>query len=741
MEQGGWIVTKKHICQKLPATVKISQKVRQLKSCSPTFRVQRTYAMNKKCPSPDHEDRIALPSSGIKLRTSNLKLLILLLTFSACTYTLAVKDGRTAYDRKQFAVAVPMLQKEFGRAKVRSERGQLAFQLADSYRRTGRDEASLEWFKTAYDNNYGPEALKGYAYALKKLERYAAAREQFKALGIEIGSPYEYRKEITASTVAEGWIKEMKEGNGWKVDPAVFNSPQNDFATMYAPDGRLVFTSDRSMSIGDKNYAWTANKFMDLFIVEPDGASAQEFDLQLNTPGNEGTACFNKTGTEVFFVRAIGAYKGDDSFCKIFVSMRNPDAAWGEAVPLPFQKEKINYLHPVLSADGTTLYFSCNDPEGWGGYDLWSVRRTTQTENGWDIPKLLSRNINTTANELFPSLEADTLYFASDGHTGMGGLDIFKTYKSDRNTWASPQNLKAPVNSGSDDFAFTVDSKTTRSNVQRPTSDILKSGFFTSNRAAEGSRGGDDIFRFEQRVPPPKPPKVDTTPVKSLAYKMILEGYVLEKIYVDPANPNSQVLGRKPLASATVQAEFGVKKQSFAVAEDGFFRMELAENMDYGFTATLPGYLANSAKFSTRGIAKDPANPVQTFEVEIVLDKIFRDREIVLENIYYDYDKWDIRPDAEPTLNRLAEVLRQNPSVRIQLGSHTDCRGNDSYNAELSQRRAQSAVNYLISKGIATERLSALGYGESQPAALCACSRCTETEHQTNRRTTFKVVE
>lgn len=660
----------------------------------------------------------------------------LLCLVSACTYTLKVKDGRTAYERKQFATAIPMLQREYERAKTRSERGQLAYQLADSYRRTGQDEQSLEWFKTAYDNNAGPDALKGYAFALKKLERYAAAREQFKTLGIEIGSPYEYRKEITACNVAEGWVREMKEGNGWTVEPTAFNSPQNDFSTMFAPDGRLVFTSDRAISLGPGSYAWTNNKFMDLFIVEPDGASPQEFDLQLNTPGNEGTACFNRTGTEVFFVRAVGAYKGDDAFCKIYVSVRNPDEAWSEAVPLPFQKEKINYLHPALAADGTTLYYACNDPEGWGGYDIWSVKRSTQSETGWDVPKLLGRSVNTTANELFPSLEADTLYFASEGHTGMGGLDIFRCHKSDRNNWSSPQNLKAPINSGADDFGMTV---AAHSIPKSSNPQILKSGYFTSNRP--GGRGFDDIYRFEQRVPPPKPPKLDTVPTQPLAYKMLLDGYVLEKIYTNPDDPNSKVLGRKPLAGATVAVEFGSKKQTFVVGTDGYFRLELTENMDYNFTATLSGYLSNSTKFSTRGIARDPANPVQTFEVEVVLDKIFRDREIVLENIYYDYDKWDIRPDAEPTLNHLAEVLRQNPSIRIQLGSHTDCRGNDSYNQDLSQRRAQSAVNYLISKGISTERLSALGYGEAQPADLCACARCTEVQHQTNRRTTFRIVE
>ena len=209
----------------------------------------------------------------------------------------------------------------------------------------------------------------------------------------------------------------------------------------------------------------------------------------------------------------------------------------------------------------------------------------------------------------------------------------------------------------------------------------------------------------------------------------------------DPADPNSKVLGRRPLNGAAVVAEFGKKKQNFTVAEDGFFTMELTENMDYTFSATMKDYLANSTKFSTKGIAKDPKNPIQVFEVEIELDRIYRDKEIVLENIYYDYDKWDIRPDAEPTLSELAEVLKQNPNIRIQLGSHTDCRGNDNYNQDLSQKRAQSAVNYLIGKGIDASRLTAVGYGESQPAADCVCSRCTEVEHQTNRRTTFKIVE
>lgn len=665
--------------------------------------------------------------------------LLTLLLFVACTYTLKIKDGRTAYERKQFAIAAPMLEREFGRAKTRNEKGQIAYLLGNAYERTGRDEKALQWFKTAYDNNGGAEALKSYAYALKKAERYAEARDAFKNLGIEIGSPYEYRKEITACNVAEGWLKELP-ANGWAVQLTSFNSAQNDFAPVLAPDGRLVFSSDRSMSTGEGKYNWTGNHFMDIFIVDPNNASPQIFDNQLNTSNNEATPCFNKTGTEIFFVRAVGAYKGDDAFNKIYSATRLSDEAnWGTPVPLPFQKEKVNYLHPALSPDGNTLYFASNDPEGWGGYDLYSIQRSNTAENGWEEPKLLTRAINTPGNEVFPTFDADTLYFASDGLTGMGGLDIFRTYKLDRSSWAPPINLKAPINSGADDFGMAMNPG--KNAAARKPGDLIRSGFFTSNRSVESARGGDDIFRFEQKVPPPKPPKVDTIDPKTIVYKMILDVYVLEKILTDPTNPNSKVLGRRPLPGATLLIDSGKKPQTVTLKEDGLYQLNLGENTDYQFSASLAGYLSNSAKFSTRGMAKDPNNPVQTYELEIVLDKIYRDREIVLENIYYDYDKWDIRPDAEPTLNRLAEVLRQNPAIRIQLGSHTDCRGNDSYNQTLSQRRAQSAVNYLITKGIETERLSAIGYGETQPAADCACARCTEVEHQTNRRTTFKVVE
>jgi peptidoglycan-associated lipoprotein len=671
-------------------------------------------------------------------------LLLMLAAFClayGCSYTLKIKDGRTAHERHQFSMAIPLLQKEYERAKTRKDKGQLAFLAANAYTRMGgQDEKALEWYTKAVELNFGPNAQKGVAYSLKKLEKYKEAGEAFKNLGIEIGSPYEYRKEITACKIAQDWSK-IAPQSGWKIATTDFNSAQNDFAPIVYSEKRIVFSSDRATSKGEDAYRWTGHHFMDLFIVGAEEASAQSFDNQINTIGNEGSACFNTSFTEMYFSRAVGAYKGDDAHCKIFSANKDADGNWSSTKPLPFLKEKINYQHPALSADGNTLIFAANDPEGWGGYDLYTVKKDLKSESGWEAPQILSRAINTTENEMFPVFDGDTLYFASNGLTGMGGLDIYKTYRLDAKTWAPPANLKAPINSGADDFGFCVYKNESKAKQDYKSGDLLKSGFFSSNRA--GGRGGDDIYRYEQHVPPPIPVKVDTTPkvVAQLVYKLLLEGYVLEKIFSIPGEPNSGVLGRKPLANATVNIDLGGKKQKITVGEDGFFKLEMTTNTDYLFTATIENYLANSTKFSTKGISQDPANPIQTFEVEIVLDKIFRNKEIVLDNIYYDYDKWDIRPDAEPTLNRLAEVLRQNPTIRISLGSHTDCRGNDGYNQGLSQKRAESAVNYLIGKGIEANRLGAVGYGESQPAALCNCNKCTESEHQANRRTTFQILE
>lgn len=650
-------------------------------------------------------------------------LLLLLISVLSCTYTQKVKDGTTAFDRKQYAVAVGLLQKEHKMAKSRIEKGKIAFLLGESYRMLNSSASASVWYKSAYDNGVGVDALREYAYTLKELEQYDDAVNAFKELGIEIGSPYEYRREIGACQVAKGWKEEKSKA--YSAFLAEFNSSAADYSPTFFKNGKIVFTSDRKGATGDATYNWTGHLFSDLFLADPQSGSVEPFDSRINTTFNEGTAVFNRDFTELFFTRCYGDKK-EDNYCTIMQSKWN-GSEWDTPVKLDFEMEGINYGHPALTADGRTLYFSCNSKEGWGGYDIWYSERSA---DGWGEAQLMGRSVNTIGNEKFPSLDGDTLYFASDGHPGMGGLDIFKAWRQSDGNWAPVQNLKPPINSGSDDFGYVVDYHSPKAEG------VLQQGYFSSNRP--DGVGNDDIYRFEKRIPPPEPEKPE---VPAAAYKLLLEGYVLEKIYAEADNPDSRVLGRKPLAGATVEMKSGKEVKTFSVGDDGFFSMELAEDADYQFVGSKNNYLTSEAFFSTKGIGKDPDNPVQTFEVEIVLDRIFVNKEIVLEDIYYDFDKWDIRADARPTLDRLARNLELNPKIRIQLSSHTDCRGNDRYNQELSQKRAQSAVDYLASKGISAERLSARGYGESLPKVNCLCSRCTEEEHQLNRRTAFTILE
>ena len=639
-----------------------------------------------------------------------------------------------AFDRKQYAVAIPMLKKEYTKSKSRIQKGKLAMMIGESYRHTNQSPASIEWYLTAYDSGSGEEALKQHAYALKRDGQYEAAKTAFKNLGIEIGSPYEYRREIQACELAIGWNGESKESREYKISPVSFNSADSEYAPAIYPDEQLLFTSDRNSATGEATYNWTGNAFSDIFTVNLNNNEIEGFSTLINSIHNEGTVAFNANYTEMYFSRCYTDEKRGDNYCKLMVANME-DGAWTIPEPMSFVEDKVNYGHPAISADGETLYFSSDHPDGWGGYDIYYVKNSL---DGWGEPKLMSRDINTQGDEKFPSVDQDTFYFSSDYHAGLGGLDIFRIYKMKNGRWSSPQNLKPPVNSSEDDFGFVVNT------FAKNKKGILESGFFSSSR--QDGMGGDDIYQYEKVVPPPPPPlptldTVITEKPKLIVYKMLLNVYVLEKIYKIPNNPNSAVLGRRPLGEANLDVSFGKEKKTYPVSPDGLVQIELDEETDYRFFASKTEYLNNTDFFSTKGIGKDPKSPVKKFELEIELDKIFRNTEINLDNIYYDFDDWAIRTDAEPTLNQLATTLSQNPNIRIELASHTDCRGPASYNETLSQRRAQSAVDYLITIGIAANRLQAKGYGENSPAIECNCKLCEEEEHQANRRTTFKVID
>ena len=647
--------------------------------------------------------------------------LFLFSLLAACNYTQKVRDGATAFDVKQYDVAIPMLEREYERARSRREKGQIAWKIGESYKALNRSDKALNWYDRAYSNSYGVEALREYAYALKRTGDYAGAMQAFKDLGIEIGSPYEYKRDIRSSETAMQWLEE--EYPEYAVRPVDFNSKAADFAPTLYENDQLVFTSDRSSATGEETYNWTGKQYSDLFVADADGGTAQSFASMLNSADNEGTAVFNRDFTEIYFTRCTGPKKGEADNCRIMRSERTA-SGWSAPKALSFQRDGFNYGQPALSDDGETLYFSSDLPNGWGGKDLYYSELMTTGE--WDEPQLMGRGINTPRDDMFPSVHGDTLYFASEGHTGMGGLDIFKTWQTQSEAWAPVQNMKPPINSSADDFGYVVQTGPTNE------AGVWQVGFFTSNRDLS-----DDIFRFERSTPPP-PPVVEI-PVE-IEYRIVLDVYTLQQIFAEQDNPNAAVLGRKPLGGATITVTSSDTTFKFVTDEDGLLSFDLKEGIDYDFFATADGYLAAPGRFSTRGIGRNPNNPVQSFELELELEKIFLNREIVLENIYYDFDDDKIRSDAEPTLDQLAASLRNNPGLRIEMGSHTDCRGADGYNASLSQRRAESAVRYLINQGIGSERLTARGYGEEQPTADCLCNRCTEEEHQRNRRTTFKIV-
>ena len=649
---------------------------------------------------------------------SYIRITIFFFSLIACNSTMKITDGKSAFDRKQYYLATTLLEKEYKAAKSRVQKGKIAWLLGNSYASSGRYLESSKWFKTAYDNQYGVQAYREYAFSLKKSEQYKEAEQSFKLLGQEIGSPFEYRKEITASQTAAIW-KANIEDNPYKLTPLNINTRYAEYAPSLSGK-KLYFSSDRPLTDKDKNiYNWTGRAFSDLFVRDNDD-QANRLELPINTAANEGSMSFSSDGNELIFTRCFDKLKADQ-YCKLLITQKEGDS-WSEPKLLDFIQEQVNYEHPTLSDDDRFLYFSSNDPVGTGGFDIYVSERISNT---WSQPKLLPRSINTSGNEKFPFIDADTLYFSSDAHTGMGGLDIFRVYKTSPTSWSSPINLQAPINSGADDFGFVIDK------THKPDTRSLQKGYLSSDRP--GGLGSDDIYEFNLTpyVEKPKPKEPG---------KITLDVYVLEKIYQNPGDPNSLVLARKPLTGSDLTITEGKNKNTYKIGEDGLISIPVEPNKEYKATAAFPGYLTNSQTFSSIGISPIPGQD-QNFELEVVLDKLIRNKEITLQNIYYDFDKWDIRPDALPTLNELTTILVSNPTIKIRLGSHTDCRGTSGYNQDLSQKRAQSAVDYLISKGIAPERLSAVGYGESVPAVKCDCSQCTEEEYQINRRTTFTILE
>ena len=649
--------------------------------------------------------------------------------FAGCEFTYKIKSGEEAFEVKQYAVAAEMLNEEYTESASASEKARKAYMLGRSYEMMNNPREAVKWYGIAAQDNYGAEALVRYAENLARLERYEEAIEAYGQAMSLTGDPTAYRPQVTACRQASTW-KANSDKSEYDVSPVSFNSAASDYAPYVMGPDIVLFTSDRPNGSND-TYKWTGRGFSDIYIAHVNTNSVEVFDQEINSDFNDGTVAMNSDRRLIYFSRCYDN-GGLDQYCKLVVSAKQGEA-WTEAEILPFVKEEVNYGHPALSANDSVLIFSCNDPEGIGGYDLYY---SELGESGWAEPVLFSSRINTSGDEKFPSLHHDTLYFSSNHHVGMGGLDIFKTYISQSGDWTPPINLKAPVNSGWDDFGFVVDTfATLRGNE-------LQKGYFSSSR--ESANGSDDVYSYK-RIRKTVEEVVAGNPVdtveKPINYELFLAIRVLEPVLVDPSDPNSERRGKRPLERARVNINEGMIGRQFRTDEAGYVILKADYDSEYFIEARFRGFLARKASFDATTIEKDPDEPTKTYNIELVLEPIFKGEEIILQNIYYDLDKWDIREDAEPALNELASILRDNPAIRIELGSHTDCRADDEYNLELSQKRAQSAVDYLTSRGIDASRMIARGYGETNFAVNCECGSCTEEQHQANRRTTFKIVD
>lgn len=654
--------------------------------------------------------------------THALLLFCFVFLLAACSPTGEIKKGQTAYDLKKYKLATELFEQEFDKASEEAEKGEIAYKIAESYRKVNNTEAAEEWYLKASNFGVKEDARFWYARMLQANQKYDQAIIEYEAIIKE--EPYrrpELSDAIKSCKKAKVWISEEQHTTIENLEQ--INSRQSEFAPVFYRDGRLVFTSNRSSATGEDKDKWTGRQFFDLYVTpgkRQNGFGKPEpFSAVLNGPYNDGPAAFNASYNALYYTHCGTDRRDNNDFCGLWSSQRAPEGGWADPVPVKLFPDSINSGQPAISPDGETLVLAADDPQGYGSSDLYYSKRTIE---GWSTPVNLGSRINTEYEESFPSFDEDgNLYFSSDGHAGMGGLDIFKAEKEGNNKWVRPEQLPYPINSAADDLGILPIELSDQEKIN-----FYMKGYISSSRP--GGLGGDDIYYFERAKPP-------------ATFELIAT--INTPTYADSLDPDSDITGTEPLKGATLVIRPGKGDSDTLYTDDeGIVAAPLSASTDYNlFVSSGNDYFNETATASTKPIEPLPGEHY-TVEKEITLERIFREKEIVIPNIYYDFNKWDIRDDAAAVLDTtIYQLLVDNPNLVIELGSHTDARGSDQFNKELSEKRAQAVVDYLVKKGIDRERLEAKGYGETQLVNECDDGvECTEEEHQRNRRTTFRVL-
>jgi len=558
--------------------------------------------------------------------------------------------------------------------------------LGDAYMMLRSPENAVFYYGDIIeDTSVSSEYYYKYAQALRGVKRYEESRQWLKKY-LESGRESE---EIQTMLNKD----EYKSIATYKLEKADFNSEFSDFG-VFVKDNHIYFVSARAQdeNVKEKTYSWNGEPFLDIYVLDKVSGNINPVSGDVNTKLHDGPAVISPDGKTIYFTRNnyLGNKEGKKdkektNHLKLY-SAKISGNNWAEVKELSFNSNEYSIGHPSLSSDGKILYFVSDMPKGFGGTDIYKV---SVNENGnFGRPENLGEPVNTEFDETFPFMDTDgTLYFSSNGHPGLGLLDIFKVSGE-----GDIENLGEPLNSNMDDFAYFQ--------VQRS-----KEGYISSNREGKS----DDIFIFNKLNP------------------LLLKGKV-----TDAVNGN-------PISAATVRLmkENGDQIAFLETDEEGNYETQIARDKTFPVEAKEIEYETFNGDINTMDsdekeelIYNIQLNPIK--DVEYLAE---------IENIYFDFDKSNIRPDAAMELDKLIELMQNEyPDIVIEIGSHTDERGTNSYNEKLAERRAKSTYDYLISNGIPEDRIVEFkGYGETKPAI--DCDRCSEEDHQLNRRSIFSVVK
>ena len=591
------------------------------------------------------------------------------LLLGSCGADMAMKKGDKFYAVGEYYDAAVQYRKAYTHTpnKERVQKGQRAMKVAECYRRIHFTSKAITAYQNAVRYKQDDSLTHFYLGQLQMRNgNYREAEKQFKMALDSLPQDDPHRQTAKAglegARMAPQW---KKDGSAYTIKRMdLFNSRRAEYSPMLGGDEyeQLYFTSTRNQAQGDEYSGITGSKNADIFLSQKDDkgkwSKPQTIDSELNSAMDEGACCFSPDGKTMYLTLC----KTDPNYPRyatIVVSNRS-DASWSKPTELIISKDTLSsFAHPAVSPDGEWLYFVSDMPGGIGGFDIWRCKLL-----GKDLgaPENLGEPINTPGDEMFPTFRPNgDLYFSSDGHPGLGGLDIF-VFKDGK-----VEHLGFPMNSQGDDFGMTFEGKRNQ-------------GYFCSNRG--DTRGYDHIYSFFN-------PEIVQT-VKGWVYEQ--DGYELTAAQVYMVGDDGTNL-------------------KLSVRGDGSFTQEIKPNVDYVLLATCKGYLNHQEQLRVEPVTKS-----EEYVLQFPLANI--SAPVLIDNIFYDFDKATLRPESATALDELIQLLNENPNITIELSAHTDYKGSDQYNEGLSQRRAESVVNYLIEHGISKDRLTPKGYGEGKPKTI-----------------------